>query len=91
LEALGFVPSKVDTSMFYYKRGKHIMFVLDYVDDIIVGSSSHEATNALLKELEREFAPKDLGDIHYFLGIEVKRSRDGLKLSQERYVVDVVQ
>ena len=67
------------------------MFVLDYVDDIIVGSSSHEATNALLKDLEREFAPKDLGDIHYFLGIEVKRSRDGLKLSQERYVVDVVQ
>ena len=67
------------------------MFVLDYVDNIIVGSSSHEATNALLKELEREFAPKDLGDIHYFLGIEVKRSRDGLKLSQERYVVDVVQ
>ena len=67
------------------------MFVLDYVDDIIVGSSSHEATNALLKDMEREFAPKDLGDIHYFLGIEVKRSRDGLKLSQERYVVDVVQ
>jgi len=91
LEALGFVPSKADASMFYYKRGKQIMFVLDYVDDIIVGSSSHEATNALLKDLEREFAPKDLGDIHYFLGIEVKRSRDGLKLSQERYVVDVVQ
>ena len=48
------------------------MFVMDYVDDIVMASSSHEATNALLKDMEREFAPKDLGDIHYFLGIEVK-------------------
>jgi len=73
LEALGFVPSKLDTSMFYYKRGNiYIMFVMDYVDDIVMASSSHEATNALLKDMEREFAPKDLGDIHYFLGIEVK-------------------
>jgi histone deacetylase 1/2 len=60
------------------------------VDDIIVASSSQEATSALLKALEREFALKDLGDLHYFLGIEVKRSRDGLKLSQERYAADVI-
>lgn len=67
------------------------MFVLVYVDDIIVASSSQEATNALLKALEKEFALKDLGDLRYLLGIEVKRSRDGLKLSQERYAIDVIQ
>jgi histone deacetylase 1/2 len=74
LEALGFVPSKVDTSLFYYNRGKHTMFVLVYVDDIIVASSSQEATNALLKDLKKEFALKDLNKLHYFLGIEVKSS-----------------
>ena len=82
LEALRFVPSKADTSLFYYRRGKLVMFVLVYVDDIIVAISSHEATGALLEDLEQEFALKDLGDLHYFLGIEVQRSRDGLKLSQ---------
>jgi hypothetical protein len=42
------------------------------VDDIIVASSSQEATDALLRDLQRDFALKDLGDLHYFLGIEVK-------------------
>jgi histone deacetylase 1/2 len=91
LEALGFVPSKADTSLFYYRRGKLVMFVLVYVDDIIVVSSSHEATGALIKDLEQEFALKDLGNLHYFLGIEVQRSRDGLKLSQGQYVADILQ
>jgi histone deacetylase 1/2 len=50
------------------------MYLLVYVDDIIVVSSSPTATDALLKRLERDFAIKDLGDLHYFLGTEVKRS-----------------
>ena len=66
------------------------MFVRDYVDDIIVASSSQEATNALLLELQREFALKDLGDLHYFLGIEVKRDQVGLIMSQGRYATDIL-
>jgi histone deacetylase 1/2 len=91
LEALGFVPSKADTSLFYYNKGKHTLFILVYVDDIIVASSSQEATNALLKDLEKEFALKDLGDLHFFLRIEVKRSFDGLLLSQEKYAEDIIK
>ena len=90
LEALGFIPSKADTSLFYYNRGKHNMFVLVYVDDIIITSSSQEATEALLKDLQLEFALKDLGDLHYFLGIEVKKTPDGLVLSQERYAANIL-
>jgi len=67
------------------------MFVLVYVDDIIVANSSLDATRALLKDLECDFALKDLGDLHYFLGIEVKQLRDGLDLSQERYATDVIK
>jgi histone deacetylase 1/2 len=90
LEALGFVPSKADTSLFYYNQGGYIMFVLVYVDDIIVASSSQQATEALLKDLQQDFALKDLGDLHYFLGIEVKKTQDGLVMSQERYAANVL-
>jgi histone deacetylase 1/2 len=91
LQALGFKPSRADTSLFYYSKGTYAMFVLVYVDDIIVASSSSEATRALLKDLEKEFALKDLGDLHYFLGIEVKRNADGLILSQEKYARDIIK
>jgi hypothetical protein len=90
LISLGFTPSKADTSLFYYNRGRHKLFVLVYVDDIIVASSSSDATKALLSDLEKEFALKDLGDLHYFLGIEVKKVKDGLVLTQQRYASDIL-
>lgn len=61
------------------------MFVLVYMADIIVASSSQAATDALLLDLQKYFALKDLGDLHYFLGLEVKRGKDSLLLTQERY------
>ena len=67
------------------------MFVLVYVDDIIVASSYSHATTTLLQNLEANFALKDLGNLHYFLGIEVHCGLDGLVMSQQRYATDVVK
>lgn len=67
------------------------MFVLVYVDDFIVASSTQEATMALLQDLNKEFALKDLGELHYFLGIEVNKVRDGIILTQEKYANDVLR
>jgi histone deacetylase 1/2 len=53
------------------EKGSLVMCVLVYVDDIIVASSIPDATTTLLKKLNEDFALKDLGDLHYFLGIEV--------------------
>jgi hypothetical protein len=88
---VGFQPSKGDTSLFYYNKVGVTVYVLVYVDDIIVASSAADATKALLKDLEKEFALKDLGDLHYFLGIEVKKVTDGLLLSQQRYAADIIK
>lgn len=66
------------------------IFPLVYVDDIIVASSSLEATTSLLKDLEKYFSLKDLGDLHYFLGIEVKWFPDKLMLFQERYATELL-
>lgn len=61
-----------------------------YVDDIIVASSSSEANSALLRDLKSEFVLKDLGDLHYFLGIEVQKIGEGILLTQEKYTTDLL-
>ena len=46
---------------------------------------------ALLKDLNSEFALKDLGDLHFFPGIEVQKNKEGgLHLSQEKYAMDLL-
>lgn len=75
LQQLGFMLSKADTSPFIYnKKGVHI-FLLIYVDDIVLASSCSKAVDALLQDLRSEFALKDLGDLHLFLGIEVSKNQ----------------
>jgi histone deacetylase 1/2 len=90
LQDFGFLPSKADTSLFLYNKSGVTIFVLIYVDDIIVTSSSDHAISALLKDLNAHFAIKDLGDLHFFLGIEVKRTADSLLLIQAKYAHDLL-
>jgi histone deacetylase 1/2 len=91
LVKLGFVASKSDTSLFIYRKRHITIYMLIYVDDIIVASSSEQATQTLLKDLSKEFALKDLGSLHYFLGIEVHQVADGLLLNQSKYAQDVLK
>lgn len=64
--------SKTDTSLFIFRGSEIVMYMLEYVDDIIIVSSSEKATEILIRKLENEFAIKDLGNLSYFLGIENK-------------------
>jgi hypothetical protein len=89
---LGFRASRVDTSLFFYRKGDTCIFVLIYVDDIIIASFKQDATHALLQDFKSNFALKDLRELSYFLGIEVKRTPDGgLLLSQGKYASDILK
>jgi hypothetical protein len=88
---LGFHASNADTSLFFYSKGGITMFLLVYVGDIIVARSSQVVVAALLEDLRVNFALKDLGPLHYFLGIELKQDCDGLHLSQSKYVADILK
>jgi hypothetical protein len=72
-EKLGFVPSNGDTSLFYFRSKGITMYILVYVDDIIIASSSSKVTSALLKSLEEDFVLKDLGDLHYFCNTPIAK------------------
>jgi hypothetical protein len=91
LKVLGFMASKVDTSLFIYNKKCVIMFLLVYVDDIIITSLNPAAVDALLQDLQSELALKDLGNLHYFLGIQVSKQGDGIVLSQEKYAMDLLE
>jgi hypothetical protein len=67
------------------------MYVLVYVDDIIVVSSSNKVTTVLVRRLEQECALKDLGKLHYFLRIEVTKDTNGILLSQSKYALEILQ
>jgi hypothetical protein len=90
LQALGFLPSRADTSLFLYNKAGIMIYVLIYVDDIIVTSSSSKAITALLQDLNADFALKDLGDLHYFLGIEVKKDGSDILLTQGKYAMELL-
>jgi histone deacetylase 1/2 len=91
LICLGFKPSKVDVSLFVYNKGGITIYLLVYVDDIVVASSSIAATKALLKDIQADFALKDLGDLHYFLGTEVKKVCNGILWTQQKYTSDLLR
>jgi histone deacetylase 1/2 len=85
LQGLGFSASKADTSLFFYNKGGVSIFMLIYVDDIVVVSSSNRAVDALLHDLGLSFSLKDIGELHYFFDIELRKVSDGIILSQEKY------
>ena len=91
LIALRFHGSLSDASLFIYKSSIYTMFILIYVNDIIITSSSTSAIDNLLSSLQTDFAVKDLGSLHYFLGIEVIRNTAGILLSQKRYILDLLK
>ncbi|XP_031271382.1 uncharacterized protein LOC116129788 [Pistacia vera] len=66
------------------------VFVLIYVDDIIITSNASSTIKHLILNLKTEFAVKDLGPLSYFLGIQVTPTSAGLHLNQRKYAPDLL-
>jgi hypothetical protein len=89
--SIDFTTSKSDASLFVYKAGDAMAYLLLYVDDIIITVSSSTLLQHVTSHLSSEFAMTDLGDLHHFLGISVTWDSSGLFLSQRQYTVDLLQ
>ena len=64
--------------------------MLVYVDDIIITGNSPTQISRFIQSLSTRFSLKDLGDLTFFLGIEVSRTSAGLHLTQSRYIADLL-
>ncbi|KAI9164725.1 hypothetical protein LWI28_000893 [Acer negundo] len=62
--------------------------MLIYIDDIVLTCNNEEFIQTLIKKLSSEFALKDLGELHCFLGIEVQHFSSSMTLSQSQYTKD---
>nr|XP_051212003.1 uncharacterized mitochondrial protein AtMg00810-like [Lolium perenne] len=85
LHQLGFRSTRFDVSLFVYQTGNDMAYLLLYVDDIILTASTAGLLRQITDSLRAEFVLKDLGPLHYFLGIEVVRRADGFFLHQRKY------
>lgn len=76
----GFTQSKANYNLFLYNCDDTLMALLVYVDDIIIVSSHIAPIEALQVFLKTYFKIKSLGDLRYFLGLEVAWSKHGIEL-----------
>ena len=87
----GFQNSVADASLFIFNTQGVVIYLLVYVDDIIITGNTNHAVQNFVKQLSKRFSLKDLGDLHYFLGVEVQYHAHGLFLNQRQYIVDLLR
>lgn len=90
LLSVGFQNSLSDTSLFTLRRETDWVYLLVYVDDILITGSDQSLITHILAQLAERFSVKDAEDLNYFLGIEAHRTPQGLHLSQRKYILDLL-
>nr|GEY14967.1 ribonuclease H-like domain-containing protein [Tanacetum cinerariifolium] len=88
---VGFHHSRCDTSLFIYRHGTDIAYLLLYVDDIVLTSSSIAFLQRIITSLHAEFSMTDLGPLNYFLCVSVTCDTSGMFLSQQKYATEVLE
>jgi hypothetical protein len=85
----GFALSAYDPCVLIHSSGN--LFLAIYVDDISIFGPSDDLTENLITALKTEFAVKDLGEIHWLLGIKIDLTDDGITLSQQTYIDKILE
>lgn len=86
----GFEQSKNDHSLFIKTKDNTVLFLLVYVDDLVITCNSESEIESFKVFLKNKFKIKDLGELKYFLGIEVLKSKNGLCLNQRKYCLELL-
>ncbi|XP_024022993.1 uncharacterized protein LOC112092056 [Morus notabilis] len=90
LTAKGFKQSTTDNSLFTKIQGSSFIVLLVYVDDIVIASNDLNYVTSFKQFLDNKFKLKDLGDLKYFLELEVATSAKGISISQRHYALELL-
>ncbi|GJT81636.1 RmlC-like cupins superfamily protein [Tanacetum coccineum] len=91
LLSLGFNTSHADTSLFTYHKGSDSLILLIYVDDILLTGNNSTLIQDIKDKLHQAFSIKDLGALHYYLGIEFLKNTNGIVMTQRKYALDLIE
>ena len=83
--------SKHDYSFFIKRSCEHLTVATVYVDDILIKGTNSGSIVDLKIHIDTVFSIKDLGKLHYFLGIEVSYTSDGITLTQQKFTRKILQ
>ncbi|KAK6142445.1 hypothetical protein DH2020_022793 [Rehmannia glutinosa] len=87
----GFTKGKVHRTLFRIQDGESIMLVQIYVDDIIFGSTNKELCDKFSNLMQGKFEMSMMGEMKFFLGLQVKQLKDGTFISQTKYTRDLMK
>ncbi|GJY81087.1 putative ribonuclease H-like domain-containing protein [Tanacetum coccineum] len=81
----------IDKTLFIKKVKGHILLVQIYVDDIIFGSTKKELCTEFEKLMHKKFQMSSMGELTFFLGLQVMQKEDGIFISQDKYVDEILK
>jgi hypothetical protein len=87
----GFTRGKLDTTLFLMFDGKDMLIVQIYVDDIIFGSTNENLCKEFSKTMQDEFEMSMMGELKFFLGLQIKQTEEGIFLNQSKYIIDLLK
>ncbi|GJX93737.1 putative ribonuclease H-like domain-containing protein [Tanacetum coccineum] len=87
----GFQRGKIDKTLFIRRDKGDILLVQVYVDDIIFGSTKKSLCTEFEKMMHKKFQMSSMGELTFFLGLQVKQKEDGIFISQDKYVTEILK
>ena len=86
-----FVQNQSDTCVYTMSNDNETIYILVWVDDLIIAASNEEALSRTKKVLTDRFKMKDMGKLSYFLGIDFEQKNNCVKINQKRYVQKILE
>ncbi|KAK6125842.1 hypothetical protein DH2020_040410 [Rehmannia glutinosa] len=87
----GFIRGKVDTTLFVFEKGQDCLLVQIYVDDIIFGATNDSLCKKFSKFMQGEFEMSMMGELNFFLGLQIKQCQEGIFISQSKYTKELLK
>jgi hypothetical protein len=87
----GFEMGKVDQTLFLFRYGRDILILQVYVDDIVFGGSPNSLVARFAEDMSREYEMSMMGELQFFLGLQIKQSKKGTFVHQAKYTKDIVR
>nr|GFB01214.1 putative ribonuclease H-like domain-containing protein [Tanacetum cinerariifolium] len=82
---------QIDKTLFIKRHNDDILLVQVYIDDIIFGSTKKELSTKFEKLIHDKFQMSSMGELSFFLGLQVKQKSDGIFISQDKYVTEILK